>query len=205
MSQVIARMDGVVKVLTALKDLTKLRVECGILAEDARRPTPDGRLTYGELTYIQIHGTRDGHIPKRDFFNRTTRRGRAEILREYATAGKNVANGATPRKELERLGQHVAGMLRNTIEEMVPPPNADETIARKGFDHPLIHTRGLIELISSRVRDGARPTEDAADEGADAGVGSTGDGGEAIGETSIALAEPAAPEGSDIGGEPEDK
>jgi hypothetical protein len=54
-------------------------------------------------------------------------------------------------KALALMGQAIEGQLRDSITEMVDPPNAKSTIAAKGFDKPLVNTGVMRQSVDSEV------------------------------------------------------
>ncbi len=47
----------------------------------------------------------------------------------------------------------IKSLIVEAIDEGMPPPNAPATIAKKGFDHPLIETDEMRESIETRTED----------------------------------------------------
>jgi hypothetical protein len=107
---------------------------------------PDGT-SVAEIAAIQNFGATD--IPARPFFsdmiaNRSPEWGDrfAKVLRlcDYDT---DVA--------LARMGEGIAGQLRRSITDTNAPPLAPSTIARKGFDKPLVDTGHMLASVDKEV------------------------------------------------------
>jgi len=49
----------------------------------------------------------------------------------------------------------IKSLIVEAIDDGMPPPNAPATIAKKGFDHPLIETGEMRDSIETRTEDTA--------------------------------------------------
>lgn len=90
--------------------------------------------------------------PPRPFF-------RNMIAEQSPTWGRKAAsimrgNGNDIAATLEVMGQEIAGRLKESINALTDPPLAPSTIARKGFDKPLIHTSLMVNSVSHVVEGG---------------------------------------------------
>lgn len=54
-------------------------------------------------------------------------------------------------RALDRIGEGIAGQLKQSIVDLVDPPLAPSTIARKGFPKPLIDKGVLLQSVSHEV------------------------------------------------------
>ena len=70
-----------------------------------------------------------------------------------AIAGLLVANKYDGRRTMAQVGEAIAGQLRESITTFSTPANAPSTIARKGFDKPLVETGHLLASVSYEVKD----------------------------------------------------
>lgn len=52
---------------------------------------------------------------------------------------------------MTKTSDFVKGLILKAIDEGYPPPNAPSTIARKGFDHPLIETGEMRDSLEVDV------------------------------------------------------
>jgi hypothetical protein len=55
---------------------------------------------------------------------------------------------------LGRLGKHVEEQLQESIREFHDPANAKSTIAKKGFDKPLVDSKHMLDSVDSQVNPG---------------------------------------------------
>jgi hypothetical protein len=62
-----------------------------------------------------------------------------------------IATGYDAKQTLERVGAGIAGQLRESIEKFTDPPLAASTIARKGFDKPLIASGHMQNSVDFEV------------------------------------------------------
>lgn len=107
---------------------------------------PDGK-PVALIAAIQDFGS--GTIPPRPFFRGMIARespgwGNALALNLKAT---NYDVAAT----LGRMGAGIKGQLQKSIIDLWAPPLAPSTIARKGFDKPLIETSHMLNSADFRV------------------------------------------------------
>lgn len=62
------------------------------------------------------------------------------------------ANGYDATEALKVVGTGIAGQLKQSINDLVSPPLAPSTIARKGFSKPLISTSVMIKSVDFEVK-----------------------------------------------------
>lgn len=60
-------------------------------------------------------------------------------------------NGGDVQKTLNVTGIAIGGQLQQSIRDLVSPPLAPSTIARKGFDKPLIDTGHMLNSVDHEV------------------------------------------------------
>ena len=109
-------------------------------------------------------------IPERPFFRRAlaeAERGVSNILAKGIEPEKMVVD----ERLAGRVGAYVAGQVMESISALKEPPNAPETIARKGSTNPLIDTGMMRASVGwsveespveyPRGRPGVRPPEQA--------------------------------------------
>jgi hypothetical protein len=69
-----------------------------------------------------------------------------------AVADLLKANDYDAQKTLGQAGFGIKGQLQQQIKDTVSPPNAPETVRRKGFDKPLIETGHLWNTVDFEVK-----------------------------------------------------
>lgn len=94
------------------------------------------------------YGNRWLNIPIRSFM-RTT-------IHEKETAwvdltAKLFASGLSVEQVMNQMGAVIRGDVQNKIVSISSPPNSQETIARKGFNDPLIDTKTMLRSISFKT------------------------------------------------------
>ena len=96
---------------------------------------PDGT-SVPMVAAIQEFGAPSRGIPPRPYFRNMI----AAKSEEWpdAIAGALRANDYDAEKALELAGHGIKGQLQQSIVDTMTPPNAESTIAKKGFDDPLI-------------------------------------------------------------------
>ncbi len=122
-------------------------VKVGFL-ENATYPTGE---SVALIAAINEWGAPSRGQPPRPFFRRVI----AEKSGEWPKAieGLLIANDYDARRTLELTGAAIAGQLRQSIVDLVDPPLAPSTIARKGFSKPLIDKSVMINSISFEVEE----------------------------------------------------
>ncbi|MGF6604583.1 hypothetical protein P3T23_009339 [Paraburkholderia sp. GAS448] len=88
-------------------------------------------------------------IPPRPFF-------RSMIANESGHWGDDlgrllVANGYDVPRTLDQMGESIQGELQQSIRECSTPANARSTIAKKGFDDPLIASGTMLKSVTHRI------------------------------------------------------
>lgn len=109
---------------------------------------PDGT-PVAMVAAIQEFGAPSVGIPPRPFFRNMV----ASKSDEWpdGVAQVLVANDYDASKALGIVGAAIEGQLKQSIIDTVEPPLAPATIARKGFDKPLIDTAHMINSVDSEV------------------------------------------------------
>lgn len=129
----------------------KARVRVGILADEPKE-TEDGDtspLSLVEIAAIHEFGAPAAGIPQRSFIRGTVDEKRHEIEQlQFAQAKRIVLGQVDPDHAVEQLGAKVAAMMQRRIAQGIPPPNAPETVERKGSSTPLIDTGQLRSSLS---------------------------------------------------------
>lgn len=148
-----ATIKGGDKIRAALAELArevskpgKLRV--GIL-EKARYP--DGK-PVAMIAAIQEYGAPRAGIPPRPAVRRMIQ----EKEREWPEGFKQalISTNYDVEKALNLAGAAIAGQWRQAIIDLWEPPLAPSTIAKKGFDKPLIDTAHMLKSVDHEVKTG---------------------------------------------------
>ena len=125
----------------AIAELDRKQVKVGYF------PTaryPDGKPVAG-VAVVQEFGSVSRRIPPRPFFRPAVEDSR-QMQRDAiaATVRRAVKGTQTVDKGLDQLGASVVGEIQLAIENLVSPPLAASTIARKGSSKPLIGKHGYL-------------------------------------------------------------
>lgn len=109
---------------------------------------PDGT-PVAEIAAIQNYGAPAAGIPARPFFSNMI----ADKSPEWGTQLKSVLKQADydPAVALARMGEGIAGQLREVIVATNDPPLAPATIARKGSSKPLVDTGHMLASVDKEV------------------------------------------------------
>lgn len=114
-------------------------------AREEGAPAQRVEVTIGEIAARHEFGI---GVPERSFLRGYFHENSATVaeatLRLFRSRGANAAT-------LEVLGAWIVGQIQTRISNRIPPPNAPETIARKGSDVPLIDTGQLRSSVTHKV------------------------------------------------------
>lgn len=91
-----------------------------------------------------------GNVPPRPYFRNMIAAKSPEWPDAVATNLKST-NYNIP-LTLARMGEGIAGQLRESILDLWTPPLSPKTIAKKGFDKPLIEKGDMINAIDFEVK-----------------------------------------------------
>lgn len=133
-----------IKLKEAVEGLTNATLQVGFI-NDATYPTGQ---KVAAVAFYNEFGT--SKIPARPFFRRM-------IASENPNWGEKLngvlkATGYDLNQSLSMLGMDIEGALRQSIIDTNDPPNSVATIAKKGFNNPLIDTSVMIKSITSEVK-----------------------------------------------------
>lgn len=126
---------------------TAVTLRAGIL-EEAKYP--DGTQV-AQVGYIQEYGAPEAKIPPRPFFRAVINEGK-QTWTSILAAGVEHYQGDV-KSALALLGDQIVGELSQSVRDWSSPPNAPATIARKGFNKPLIDTGQMANSFSYEVTD----------------------------------------------------
>lgn len=146
-----AKMKGGDKVRQILKDIRHkieepLTLRVGFLE---KATYPDGK-PVAMIAAIHNFGAPRAGIPPRPFFTHMINKHEDEWPEGFATQLRETDFDV--RLTFERAGQAIAGQLRQSIVDTNEPPLAASTIARKGFDKPLVETGHMLNSVDSDVK-----------------------------------------------------
>jgi hypothetical protein len=88
-------------------------------------------------------------IPARPFFRTTVKDGSKHWGEDLGKILK--ANGYDAANALGQMGEEMKGELQASIQSWSDPPNAKSTVAKKGFNKPLIEDGTMMRAVDSEV------------------------------------------------------
>lgn len=103
------------------------------------------------IAAIMEFGAPRRNIPPRPYFRTMIRQKSGQWPK--AIGALLVANNYDAHRTMEMTGAAVKGQLQASIQALTAPPLRPATIARKGFDKPLIETGHMLNTADYRVRD----------------------------------------------------
>lgn len=152
-AKVVWRDFGLTKITSNVIRAGFDKISVGVLGHKAHEPSMDGRLTNGDVAAINFYGSDDGVVPPRDFLVKPLEAKRKKVVEIFKGLGIRLINGDDAAGMLEDTGRKLAMVVRDNIlrKGNIQPPNAPSTIAKKGFNHPLVWSYALAEAISYRL------------------------------------------------------
>lgn len=146
-----AKVTGGEKVVVALEDLAQKlsgpnTVRVGFFEGSTY---PDGTST-PMVAAIQNYGAPGAGIPPRPFFSNVVARGRRQWPEQVRTLLK--ANNYDVERTLTLMGEGIKGQLQTEINKGSFVPLRPATIARKGFDKPLVDTGHMLNSVDYEVK-----------------------------------------------------
>lgn len=134
---------GFIGRMRRMEELSRITVTVGVQADAGAGE--DG-VPIAEYAGYNEFGTE--RIPSRPFMRNSFDGNLAEISETIARLTGGVQDGKiTPDQAGGLLGELHQGHVQATIQDGVPPPNAPETIRRKGSSKPLIDQGDLVRSI----------------------------------------------------------
>lgn len=98
-----------------------------------------------------------GTTPERSFMRSTMFDIRKKLKKMLLKLAKAVLHEEMDKKKaLGLVGLFVQTAIKRKIQEGIPPPNADSTIAQKGSDHTLIDTGQMRDSVDFEIKEGKR-------------------------------------------------
>ena len=140
----VKRVGSLSKALSKYKDMNA-SVRVGVL-ENATYP--DGT-PVAMVAFWNEYGTRTS--PVRAFFRTTV----SENKKNWVLSVQNLMKMHNdPKRVMGLIGVHMQEQIVQSINTWSDPPNSAYTIAKKGFDKPLVETGLLMRSIKSEVGEG---------------------------------------------------
>ena len=130
--------------------------EIGIPSTAGQHPNSEQSMV--EVAAIQEFGAPNARhpIPQRSFLRDTLRMYRkvyTTAIVDSIKAGVGTSHAdRTVRDAVKSTAKYYRNDVLRRIDDKIKPPNAPMTIARKGFDHPLIETGAMKKAIIWRMR-----------------------------------------------------
>ena len=130
-----------------LSDVSDLEIGVGFNAKSGSYP--DGTSTVMVAAWNEL-GTET--IPSRPFMRQTMSENEDDI-KKYASNYLTMAckGDMTTKAALEAIGEYIKKLMQEQIADGDFEPNAPSTIAKKGFDDPLIETEHMKGSVISEV------------------------------------------------------
>lgn len=105
--------------------------------------------TQANFSSTHPHGAYTITIPPRPFFRNALRQYGPHWGDDLATLLR--ANKLDAERSLTLMGERIKGQIQQSIKDLTSPPLAKSTIARKGFDKPLIDTGHMQNSVDYEV------------------------------------------------------
>lgn len=143
------------KALRQLQHGKRQSLRVGIFGASSTVAHPRTGKSVGDIAKTNEYG--EGSTPSRSMIrtwvDTNVKKMQGDLIHAYGRVIKAHMSPAVEKAELTRLGKRYVAQVQARIERMrIPPKNHPMTIRRKGFDHPLIETRQLIESFRFEVK-----------------------------------------------------
>lgn len=144
---------GAEKVMVNLEVTDGSSVDIGILKGEVAGVIEGAKIEVAEIAIVQEFGSTKINVPERSFLRSVTDEKREKYKAVLKSLFSKVLLGTTTVPQaLDLFGERVVGDVKRKITSIRQPPNAPSTIAKKGFDNPLIRTGTLRSRIKKRVK-----------------------------------------------------
>lgn len=124
-------------------------VRVGFL-EGATYPDKD-HTPVAQVAAINEFGAPEANIPPRPFFRTMIEKNKGEWANDLGQI--LVATGYDAKRTFGMMGKGIKDQLVDSIESFSAPRNADATIAKKGFNDPLVDTGHMKSSADFEVND----------------------------------------------------
>lgn len=152
---------GYRKIIKASKDLKGSLVTIGVHSEEGQEVYPGSGATVAEVAFWNEYGTVTA--PERSFIRSTIDENRSELELLTSKLLKAVIDRKmTTEVALNKLGFKIQTLIQKKILTLNDPPNAESTVARKGFNNPLVDSRRLWRSVAYEVLLGGGKMRDIA-------------------------------------------
>ena len=142
------------RLVRALTERQRMSLVVGIQGDEAKAVHPRTKLPVGDYAAINEWG--EG-VPTRSMIRTWVDENKPALIEDLADAYRDaIKHGLTPTAEessLQKTGDKFVLQVQARIQTRdIPPPNAQMTVERKGFDHPLFETGLLIGSFTAKVQ-----------------------------------------------------
>lgn len=156
--KVVTRRSKMAQLEASFASARAAYVKAGVLgtSHKGKGKARAGALTNAQLASINEYGL--GNAPPRPWIGPPFRMNRKKYMTRLVKAYKKALKDNQPGQviqELERLGFLMAADIKNYVTQSplpgVPPPNAPETIARKGSSRTLVDSSQMVNSVTHQV------------------------------------------------------
>lgn len=141
------------RLINSVKSLTATNVKVGYFADQGQHP--EAHMSYPELMYLQeVIGvrSRSGKVYRRVFELTMMIEGKRLRNNTLSALKKVILSGGNTDTVKEMFGKQAQEAIKaNFGNTSLLPSNAPSTIARKGFNAPLIETSSLRDKLTYRI------------------------------------------------------
>lgn len=138
--------DKVEKILEELAEKMHGSLDVGFLEGATYQ---DDGMPVAQVAFWNEYGT--SRAPARPFFRTTIEEKSDEWADRLARAAKHYDYDASA--VLEAMGESVLEDIQSSITGWTDPRNADSTIAKKGFNKPLVDSNHMHDSVAYRVNE----------------------------------------------------
>lgn len=144
---------GMANIMSTMKELNGVTIKVGILENSSKMRYKSGV----SLVEVAVKNEFGIGVPERSFLRSTFDNNEKQWNRKIARIlQKRLFSYGHLRVAAIQIGRMIQQSVQSTIVVMKSPPNSARTIANKGANDPLIHTRRLLQNIKYNVDFGGK-------------------------------------------------
>jgi hypothetical protein len=141
----------------AVQSFKNMTVDIGLPAQGKFKHNGESKVSsYNELVKTAFYnefGSVKVNLPERALFRTSFNSMSLKIQRMMNAGARDIVKGIiTVEQVLNNIGEEVVQKIRDNIVKGMPPKNAPSTIAKKGFNHPMLWTGQLYDNIQYKLR-----------------------------------------------------
>jgi hypothetical protein len=134
-----------------VRKMNDMKLEWGIFSD---AETYEDGMTPADVAKLNEEG-HEINTPPRPFMSTNAEKEKPVLKKMIKSLYRKMTKKIiSPEERLMILGEYMEESLKQEIVDWSDPPNAPSTIAKKGFNDPLINTGLMLDSVSYRINNG---------------------------------------------------